>query len=265
MGAIEQFFVNNFGEMVWLAVMIFAMLPIAEVRLAIPFGLSVALWGNLTLHPAIIILCAFVGALIPGIFLLILLKPIFNKLKKTKIFKRFIIKLEKTFKQKAKSIEKKDKKTSGILALILFNGLPLPFTGVWTGSAVAAFSSFGFWTGFMCIVIGNLIDTIIISLICLVFGNSVVVVLIAMIILITLYLFWMLYLYIKNKRKQKNMVKGVLTQEILEQDKENIAATEKASAILSESEIKTQPDALIVQHKVMDEDVINKNSDNLDI
>ncbi len=265
MEELEQFFVNNFGEMVWLAVMIFAMLPIAEVRLAIPFGLSVALWGNLSLHPAIIILCAFVGALIPGIFLLLLLKPIFKMLKKTKAFKSFVLKLEKLFKNKAKNLEKKDKRTSGIIALILFNGLPLPLTGVWTGSAVAAFSNFGFWTGFMCITIGNLIDTIIISLICLVFGNSVAVVLIAMVILIALYLFWILYLYIKNKRKQKKMVKNALSQEILEQDKENLTAMEKTSEVLSESEIKMQPDTLIVQHKVMDEDVINKNSDNLDI
>ena len=75
--ALEQFFANNFSDTIWLAILLFSMLPITEARLAIPFGLSVALWGGNVANPWIIFVCAYIGSTLPTIFIIPLLKPIF--------------------------------------------------------------------------------------------------------------------------------------------------------------------------------------------
>ncbi|MBV1822411.1 small multi-drug export protein, partial [Bacteroidales bacterium MSK.15.36] len=55
------------------------------------------------------------------------------------------------------------------IGLIIFVGIPLPTTGLWTGSAVAAFMGLDFKKSLFCAMIGGLISAIVITAACIVF------------------------------------------------------------------------------------------------
>ena len=70
-----------------LTVMITAMMPIIELRGAIPVGISLGLGP---IHATII---SFIGSMIPVPFILFTIRPIFNYLKSTKGLNKFVNKL----------------------------------------------------------------------------------------------------------------------------------------------------------------------------
>ena len=54
---ISQFFVNVFGDNAWLATFLIAIIPLIELKGAIPFGMSVSFWAEIALSPWIIFGC----------------------------------------------------------------------------------------------------------------------------------------------------------------------------------------------------------------
>lgn len=100
-GDILNFFSYNFSNNVWLAVFIVSMLPIAEAKVAIPFGMATGVWGASALSPSAAALIAYFGSMIPAIFIILFLKPVFEILKKTKTFRKFVLKMEGIFKKKS--------------------------------------------------------------------------------------------------------------------------------------------------------------------
>ena len=110
-----------------LIVFIISLMPILEIR----GGLIAATLLGLNIVPAFII--CLIGNLLPMPFILWFITPIFNKLKKTKHLKGFVGKLENKALSKREKIEKAE-----FLGLLLFVGIPLPGTGGWTGSLIAA-------------------------------------------------------------------------------------------------------------------------------
>jgi len=112
-----------------LSVLIAAMLPITELRAALPLALKVYHFS-----PAKSLLLSIGGNMIPAFFLMYLLEPISRWLSSHwKLAKRFFDWLF------AHTRNKFDKQylLYGEIALILFVGTPLPGTGVWTGAAAA--------------------------------------------------------------------------------------------------------------------------------
>ena len=110
-----------------LIVFIISMLPILELRGGL---IASALLGLDGLSSFII---CFLGNIIPIPFILWLITPIFDWLKKTKLFKGLVGKLENKAMSKKEQIEKLQ-----YIGLMLFVGIPLPGTGAWTGSLIAA-------------------------------------------------------------------------------------------------------------------------------
>ena len=107
-------------------IFIISMVPILELR----GGIVAASLLGVSVTKAIPI--CIIGNIIPIPFIMMFIKPIFERLKKTKLFKGFVEKLEK------KSLEKSDKiQKYEFLGLLLFVGIPLPGTGAWTGSLIA--------------------------------------------------------------------------------------------------------------------------------
>lgn len=130
-----------------LTVMLTAALPIIELRGAIPVGISL---GLSPIHAASI---AFIGSLIPVPFILFTIRPIFNYLKTTKLFKNMVHKItEKSINNNSGKIQK-----YGVWGLILIVAIPLPGTGVWSGSLIAALMNMRFKWAFPAILVGNLI------------------------------------------------------------------------------------------------------------
>lgn len=109
------------------AVFIISMIPILELR----GGLLAASLLKIPAVKAIPICIA--GNIIPIPFILLFIRQIFKWLKKTKLFRELIIKLENRAMGKSDQIKRYE-----FLGLLLFVGIPLPGTGAWTGSLIAS-------------------------------------------------------------------------------------------------------------------------------
>lgn len=114
-----------------LVVLLTGMLPIGELRVAIPVAMGVY-------HMSVVkaFFWAFLGNIIPITFILWGLDLLINKflIHRTYIFNRFFVWLfERTKRKHSKSFERWQD-----LALIIFVAIPLPLTGAWSG-AIAAF------------------------------------------------------------------------------------------------------------------------------
>ena len=108
------------------------------------------------LLPSFII--AFIGNIIPVPFILMFIKFIFKKLKKTRM-KGFIEKIENKAMSKSDQIQK-----YAYLGLFLFVGIPLPGTGAWTGTLAASFLDMGFKKSVIAVMLGVIIAGIIMAL-----------------------------------------------------------------------------------------------------
>ena len=124
------------------------MVPILELR----GGLVAAALLHIPMTTAIFI--CILGNLIPIPFILLFIKQIFKLLKKTKLFRPLIEKLEE------KSMGKSDKiKKYEFLGLVLFVGIPLPGTGAWTGALIAALLEIDIKKAFSAICVGLILAT----------------------------------------------------------------------------------------------------------
>ena len=165
---LEKVFV--FPEIV---VVLIAILPIVEARLAIPIALEYGFsyfkaWG-----------LSFIGSSLFAPILLLFLIPFIKWLAKTKLFKKVGSALYDKFAQKAEGVIKEEtadgdkKKMSAdmkkFIGVLLFVAIPLPLTGVWTGCAVASILGLKYWKSLVAVISGNLIASGIITLLCLFF------------------------------------------------------------------------------------------------
>ncbi len=111
----------------YLAVFVASMLPISELRGAIPLGV----WGfKLPLINTYLV--AVTGNLIPILPLLWLIDPLSRLSQRTSIGKRFFDWIFERTKRRGKVVEKYEE-----LGLMMFVAIPLPVTGAWTGTLAA--------------------------------------------------------------------------------------------------------------------------------
>lgn len=168
-------FLLNLTHSNLLSILLISAFPLIELKGAIPIGakLGVSLWQTAGL--------AYLGSTLVCIPVFFLLIPIFNLLKKIPFIKRFIEKVESVLYGKAKKIALKakgvdDEKYARRLmarALLIFVAVPLPVTGVWTGTAIAVFLGFKFKEAVFSLAIGNLIAGAIITLLTYFFKDYV--------------------------------------------------------------------------------------------
>lgn len=130
-----------------------AMLPVIEVRGAIPVGIA------LGMSPFHATLLAFLGSIIPVPFILWTIRPIFTYLRRTKLFRRLVNTLTDKSMRKSGKVKK-----YGYIGLFFFVAIPLPGTGVWSGSLIAALLNMRIKFAFPTIVLGNLVASIAIML-----------------------------------------------------------------------------------------------------
>jgi uncharacterized membrane protein len=140
-----------------LKIFLMAMLPIIELRGALPYAICV--------RPEVMIpkayLLAVLGNFVPVIPILLFLEPVSNILRKVPLFDRFFVWLFARTRRRAEIVEKYE-----AIGLTLFVAIPLPVTGAWTG-ALAAFI-FGIrrrWA-IPCIALGVMIAGVIVILAC---------------------------------------------------------------------------------------------------
>ena len=143
----EIFRLLSGGEIITFVI---SLLPILELR----GGLLAA--GALNVNPVIAYIIAIIGNLLPIPFILMFLTPIFNWMKKTKLFKGIVEKLEN------KAMKNKEKFEKGeFIALIIFVGIPLPGTGAWTGALIASVLGMNRKKAMLAIILGVTMASII--------------------------------------------------------------------------------------------------------
>jgi len=138
------------------AVIMVGMLPIFELRGAIPLGFYL----NLPIFKTFIL--AVIGNLIPVIPILFLLKPLSETLQRFFLFKKFFNWLFEHTQKKSEIIQKYE-----ALGLAIFVAIPLPMTGAWTGAVAASLFKIKFKYAFWAITIGVLIAGILVTLLCI--------------------------------------------------------------------------------------------------
>jgi uncharacterized membrane protein len=110
-----------------LATFVIAMLPISELRGAIPFAIGV---GGLKWQEAY--LWAVAGNFAPVLPLLWGIGPLSDRLRRFRLFDRFFGWLFARTRRKGRLVERFE-----ALGLVLFVAVPLPVTGAWTGVVAA--------------------------------------------------------------------------------------------------------------------------------
>lgn len=135
-------------------VFIISMVPVLELR----GGLIAAKLLGIPLLTANL-LCV-IGNILPVPFILLFITPVFNRLKKTKIFRPMVEKLENKAMGKKEQIEKYE-----FWGMVLFVGIPLPGTGAWTGSLIASMLNIPFRKAFPATILGILMAGFIIDVI----------------------------------------------------------------------------------------------------
>ena len=134
-------------------VFIISMIPILELR----GGLIVSKLIQVPITTAIP-LC-IIGNIIPIPFILLFIKQIFKWMKKIRIFRGLVEKLEAKAMGKSDNIKKYE-----FWGLVLFVGIPLPGTGAWTGSLIAALLDVDFKKAVLAELLGIAIATVIMSI-----------------------------------------------------------------------------------------------------
>ena len=157
MDALVQWFTANLSEFISKEAVIFiiSMVPILELRGGL-LAASPALL-NVPIMQAIPI--CIIGNILPIPLILLLIRKILDWMKLVKVFRPIALWLENKAMSKKDQIEK-----YGFWGLVLFVGIPLPGTGAWTGSLIAALLRVRFKTAFAAILIGIVIATVIMSI-----------------------------------------------------------------------------------------------------
>ena len=142
--------------------LLWAMVPVVELRGAIPIGTGM----GLPFEVAIIV--SVIGNLIPVPFIMLFIRQIFKWMRKVnKTFERIVCKMEE------KANKHRDKVTKyGFWGLFILVAIPLPGTGAWTGALVAAMMEIRFKTALPAIFLGVLTAAVIVTFIT--YGVSVI-------------------------------------------------------------------------------------------
>lgn len=145
----------------WDILNIFAIsaVPLIEQRGAIPVGIL-----HYRINPAIVFIVSYLGSLLPVPFILLFFNAIFKWMKKYKIFNGINNVIENKIRKNSPKIERYRE-----VGLIIFVGIPLPTTGLWTGSAIAAVLGLDFKKSFFCVALGGILSAVIITILSLVF------------------------------------------------------------------------------------------------
>lgn len=132
-----------------------AMVPVVELRGAIPFGVV----RGLNLWTAII--ASVLGNLVPVPFIILFIRKIFAWMRAhMPKLDGLVIRMEKKAEKNRAAVEK-----YAFWGLVILVAIPLPGTGAWTGALVAAMMEIRLKRAFPAIAIGVAIAGVIVSVI----------------------------------------------------------------------------------------------------
>jgi len=144
-----------------------SMVPIIELRGAIPIAVSLGLANDTPGLLKAFVICVL-GNMLPVPFIYFFARKILEWGKDKKLIgKLCTFFLEKGHKGGQKLLSKSDKGL--FIALMLFVGIPLPGTGAWTGTLAASILDMGFKKSSIAVMLGVVLAGIIMAVASLVF------------------------------------------------------------------------------------------------
>ena len=142
----------------YLVVFLISMIPLVELRGAIPYSQFV----GLPLIPSYII--SIIGNMLPVPIIFLFARRVLEWGRTKKYTKKFFTWCLKKGKKGGEALEKKAGK--GLFwALLIFVGIPLPGTGAWTGTLAASILDMDFKKSVIAVMLGVLLAGIIMGLI----------------------------------------------------------------------------------------------------
>ena len=178
----------------YLAVFFVSMLPIVELRGAIPmaeaFGLNIFIY-----YPI-----AIIGNMLPVPFIYFFARKVLLWGKDKKLIGKFFTFCLEKGEKGGEKLKKAAGEKGTFLALLLFVAIPLPGTGAWVGTLAASILDIGFKKSSIAVILGVLIAGVIMSLGSIIvsilgwLGIAIIVGIIALIVIISL--------IIKNKKRK---------------------------------------------------------------
>ncbi len=141
----------------YIIVFLISMVPLIELRLAVPYGIAMGL------NVPLVYIISIIGNMLPvPIIYLFARKVLLWGKDKKYIGKFFTFCIEKGEKGGKKLQEKAGKGL--FVALMLFVGIPLPGTGAWTGTLAASMLDMDFKQSVIAVLLGVIIAGIIMGL-----------------------------------------------------------------------------------------------------
>lgn len=135
----------------YIELMFFSMIPIIELRGAIPIGVANGL------NPVYIYIACLIGSTFVAIPIILTFRYIIEFCKKRKLFVKFINSVDSKIHSRAKKL-----KAFSIIGIILFVGVPLPTTGSWSAAAIASLFQMRIKDALIGVFLGNAVAGILI-------------------------------------------------------------------------------------------------------
>lgn len=137
---------------------IISMVPIVELRGAIPIAESLGL--NIFIYYPL----AIIGNMIPVPLIFLFARKVLEWGKDKKVIGKFFTWCLEKGEKGGQKLKKTAGNTGIFFALLLFVGIPIPGTGAWTGTLAASFLDLDFKTSIIAVSLGVLLAGIIMSL-----------------------------------------------------------------------------------------------------
>ena len=136
----------------YLNILFLSMMPVTELRGAIPIGIA------MNLDPLGVYAASVIGSSLISIPLILTFRHILSFIRGISFLKNISKKIDNKIEASMKKL-----KSASVLGIILFVGIPLPTTGSWTASAIASILNMRIRDAFIGIVLGNMMAGVIVT------------------------------------------------------------------------------------------------------
>ena len=136
----------------YLNILFLSMMPVTELRGAIPIGIA------MDLDPLGVYISSVVGSSLVAIPLILTFRHILNFIRGISFLKNISKKIDNKIESSMKKL-----KSASVLGLILFVGVPLPTTGTWTAAAIASILHMRIKNAFLGILMGNMVAGVVVT------------------------------------------------------------------------------------------------------
>ena len=173
----------------YIKLMLLSMVPVIELRGAIPVGIA------MDLNPVYVYIACLIGLSLLSVPVVLIFRQVIDFFRHRKYFNIVIRWVDRKIESRAKKL-----KAASILGLIVFVGVPLPTTGSWTGSALASIFKMRIKDALFGVFVGNAIAGAVMLGVSLHLSNISIEMVIGTILLALVGVGVYTYKKIKNKR-----------------------------------------------------------------